>query len=90
MKYASIIPATDWFFVHRNEDAPSAKWTVHHLAVWAVTEQDDVVGLLPVSDSSVKSGTTARLVSPPPIPGQYVHRDQLTEAMHKALEAYAK
>lgn len=76
--------ATDWFFVHENTGTKKTH-TVHHLAAWALTTDGKIVGLLPVSDPSVSHGTTAKLVTPPPVNGQYVHREQLTEEMKACL-----
>lgn len=55
-----------------------------------MTDSGAIVGLLPVSDPDVQNGTSAKLVGPPPIEGQYVHRDQLTRPMLDALESYLK
>jgi len=90
MKYTSMIPANDWFFVHENGAGGRTRFTVHHLAAWAMTAEGRTVGLLPVSDPKVENGTSAKLVEPPPIPGQYVHRDQLTKPMLEALASYLK
>lgn len=42
----------------------SGEHTVHHLAVWALTEAGEIIGLVPVSDHSVSGATTARLAPP--------------------------
>jgi hypothetical protein len=85
MKYISMVPANDWFFVHPNDASSKKNYTVHHLAVWALTGEGNVVGLLPVVDSAVTGSTTAKLVPPPPIRGEYVHRQNLSAAMLEAL-----
>lgn len=86
MKYLSMTLATDWFFVHPNElQGAKSEHTVHHLAVWALTEAGEIIGLVPVSDHAVSGATTARLVPPPPIKGRYVHRDEFTPSMRESL-----
>ncbi|VXD06837.1 Methionyl-tRNA formyltransferase [Enterobacterales bacterium 8AC] len=75
MNYKQIIPATDWYFRHFTEqkDYPIV---VYPLAAWALNEEGKVVGLVAVYDpAEVK----AKLVTPPPLKGNYLHRDQLTE-----------
>lgn len=84
ISYTPIMPATDWFFVHENTGTKKTH-IVHHLAAWALATDGKIVGLLPVSDSSVSSGTTAKLVTPPPIHGRYIHREKLTEEMQACL-----
>lgn len=85
MKYTAMVPATDWFFVHINDAHSKSNYTVHHLAVWAITDSGSIVGLLPVSDPTVRGETGAKLVPPPPIKGDYLHREQLSAAMLEAL-----
>jgi hypothetical protein len=86
MNYISIIPATDWFFVQKN-DGGGAEFIIHHLAAWALTEDGESVGLLPVSDPKIQGKTTAKLIEPPPINGEYIHKEQLTNAMLKCLKS---
>jgi len=73
----NVIPATDWFFVHRNDENGLARPTVWHLAAWGVTETGDVVGL--VAPSGKNSNGVPSLATVPPVEGQYLHRDQLTD-----------
>lgn len=84
MKYLSLTPATDWFFVHKSEDArrPHA---IHRIAVWAITENGEVIGLIPVNDPRVTNGLTAKLVAPPPIEGEYRHLSTFTPDMREHM-----
>lgn len=87
MTYTAMMPATDWFFVHEYPGGNATRThTVHHLAAWALTEDGEITGLVPVSDANVKRGLTAKLVAPPPVEGSYVHREQLTASMLKSLK----
>lgn len=86
MKYTGMMPATDWFFVHKIEGGGTKRThTVHHLAAWAITDEGKITGLVPVSDTRIQNGLTAKLVTPPPIEGSYVHREQLTPSMLESL-----
>lgn len=78
MTYSNLIPATDWFYVHKQlttqADAPPV---VHHVAAFALDEQGEPVGLIAVAQGNK---APPRLVSPPPgVDGMYLHRDQLNE-----------
>lgn len=76
MSYAQISPATDWYFKHDNSQNDKRPSTVYQIAAWAITEDGEVVGLVPVRDPETKR---AKLVTPPPLPGDYLHKEQLTE-----------
>lgn len=82
-KYTQIVPATDWFFVHRDGFRTHAT----RLAVWGIDESGRVIGLISVSDPSESPGirTSAKLVSPPPITGEYKHLLELNQAERDAL-----
>ena len=78
MTYSNLIPATDWFYVHKQlttqADAPPG---VYHVAAFALTEDGEVVGLIPVAEGRKNP---PRLVPPPAgVDGFYLHRDQLNE-----------
>ncbi|WP_193067744.1 methionyl-tRNA formyltransferase [Halomonas sp. 3D7M] len=72
MKFKSISPASDWFFRHDAPQGSSSDPILYHVAVWAVTENDEVIGLIAAFNNGV-------LHTPPPVPGCYLHRDQLNE-----------
>lgn len=74
--YKQIIPATDWYFRHDNVPGVAGKSTVYQLAAWALKENGDIVGLVTVRDP--KSGQP-KLVTPPPVVGDYLHKEQLTD-----------
>ncbi|HBN7237763.1 TPA: methionyl-tRNA formyltransferase, partial [Escherichia coli] len=42
---------------------------------WALKENGEVVGLVTVRDDNGRS----KLVTPPPVPGDYLHKEQLTD-----------
>jgi len=81
----SIIPATDWFYVHQAistlADSPPV---VYHVAAFGLDEDGQVVGLIPVTPGQKQP---PRLVTPPPgVDGRYAHRDELT-AQERELAA---
>ncbi|ELU3374160.1 methionyl-tRNA formyltransferase [Escherichia coli] len=73
--YKQIIPATDWYFRHDNVSGVAGKSTVYQLAAWALKENGEVVGLVTVRDDNGRP----KLVTPPPVPGDYLHNEQLTD-----------
>ncbi len=73
--YKQIIPATDWYFRHDNVSGVAGKSTVYQLAAWALKENGEVVGLVTVRDDNGRP----KLVTPPPVPGDYLHKEQLTD-----------
>lgn len=77
MKYMQITPATNWYFRHENSPHDERSHTVYQIASWALTEEGEVVGLVAVRDPKTNR---AKLVTPPPLAGDYLHRDQLSEA----------
>lgn len=78
MKYVTIIPATDWFFVHENLHPTNfAKFTANRLAAFALCEDGTVVGLLPVVALPNALTVNAKLIEPPPIKGEYLHLSQI-------------
>ncbi|MGG2041277.1 hypothetical protein [Burkholderia gladioli] len=79
--YKTIIPATDWFFVHEGHDQ---KPNVCPLAAWGLTDEGATIGLLATSERT--SGGNLTLTAVPPIEGRYLHRDQLTKE-ERALHA---
>ncbi|EAR1644331.1 methionyl-tRNA formyltransferase [Salmonella enterica] len=68
------MPSTDWYFRHDNVEGCSTKSTVYQLAAWALTNEGDIVGLVTVRD--IETGRP-KLVTPPPVAGDYLHREQL-------------
>lgn len=75
MGYAQISPATNWYFRHDNSPHDERPCTVYQIAVWALTEEGEVVGLVTVRDPETRQAT---LVTPPPLSGDYLHQDQLS------------
>ncbi|WP_039061721.1 MULTISPECIES: hypothetical protein [Enterobacteriaceae] len=73
--YKQIIPATDWYFRHDNVSGVAGKSTVYQLAAWALKENGEVVGLVTVRDDNGHP----KLVTPPPVPSDYLHKEQLTD-----------
>jgi len=78
-KYSQIVPALDWFFVHRDSasDRPPTVWRI---AVWAIDDEGQVQGLISVSGPGQ---ATPKFVRPPSIPGAYLYIDQLDDAERK-------
>lgn len=75
MGYVQISPATNWYFRHDNSPHGERPCTVYQIAAWALTEEGEVVGLVAVRDPETKR---AKLVAPPPLPGDYLHQEQLS------------
>ncbi|EBD0388393.1 methionyl-tRNA formyltransferase [Salmonella enterica] len=73
--YKQIIPATDWYFRHDNVSGVAGKSTLYQLAAWALKENGEVVGLVTVRDDNGRP----KLVTPPTVPGDYLHKEQLTD-----------
>lgn len=76
MMYTQISPATDWYFKHENAPNDKRPCTVYQLTSWALTDEGEVIGLVAIRDPKSQR---AKLVPPPPLPGDYLHRDQLTD-----------
>jgi hypothetical protein len=74
-KFSCIIPAKDWFFVFKGTQGKSV---VNRIAVWAMNESGEVMGLIGGIDVRGNENTTQKLVSIPPVPGLYLHKDQLS------------
>ena len=88
MSYKQIIPATDWFYV---DIAENNDVIVYHIAVWGLTEENSVIGLISVPGAQ-KWGPTAnfsaRLMTVPPSKtGMYKHKSELSEKEIKKLES---
>lgn len=82
MVYKQIMPAHDWYFVHSSVKEGGDP-VVYKLVCWAVREtesQDEIVGLISPGFGDGKSITTV-----PPVPGRYLHREQLTETELKMV-----
>ena len=77
--YKSITPATDWYFVHDgvNENEPPTVW---NLAAWGLSDDGQVIGLVGAfGRQQAEERKTPHLVSVPPVPGAYLHRDHLPD-----------
>lgn len=75
MAYTSIASATDWYFIHKDtHDKP----VVYQVAAWGLTKEGKVIGLVSAFPSREGEGAP-QLNSVPPVPGRYLHRDQLTQ-----------
>jgi hypothetical protein len=90
MMYSQIVPTSDWYFVHENVDAKSKPYTVYPVAVWALSEGSDVIGLIHAGGLPVENGQTPKLITPPPIQGNYLHLSELTSEQLRCLSKEAK
>ncbi len=75
-RYKQIMPSTDWYFRHDNVEGSLTKSTVYQLAAWALTNDGEIVGLVTVREP--KTGRPM-LVTPPPVVGDYLHKEQLND-----------
>ncbi len=84
VKFSSIIPAEDWFFVFKdNQGNP----VVNRIAVWAMNENSEVIGLIGGIDVRGSENKTQRLVSVPPVSGLYLHKDELSSDELKVINS---
>ncbi|KGF62100.1 hypothetical protein [Pseudomonas lutea] len=87
MSYLSLTPAQDWFFRHAAPN-PGQPPIVYQVAVWALKPpkeeggRSEIIGLIAPNFGGMES---RMLHEPPPVPGCYLHRDQLNEEELKAL-----
>ncbi|MGP8473899.1 hypothetical protein [Burkholderia sp. PR2] len=82
--YKTIIPATDWFFVHEGHQEP----VVWPLAAWGLKETGETVGLIGAfGREQGRNNETPSLSAVAAVPGRYLHRTQLTQ---QELELAAK
>ncbi len=72
MKIKQIIPATDWYFKHDE--------TVWHVAAFALTEDDAIIGLVGAGDDGTLKTVPTR------VKGSYLNRLQLSEAEIEAAD----
>lgn len=87
MKYVTIIPATDWFFVHENSQATTfAKFSAHRLAAFALAEDGTVVGLLPAVGLPNANTTNSKIIEPPMIKGEYLHISQVERRKKEGIK----
>ncbi|WP_175857328.1 methionyl-tRNA formyltransferase [Burkholderia anthina] len=74
--YKTIIPATDWFFVHQGHNEP----VVWPLAAWALKDNGETIGLIGAfGREQADKGQTPFLSPVVSSPGRYLHRSQLTK-----------
>lgn len=82
-----IIPAIDWFFVHKTSNEP----IVWPLAAWALNEKGETVGLIAAFGAEQgKNHETPSLSVVPNLPGRYLHQSQLTAQERKLLAKRAE
>lgn len=82
MKITNISSVSDWFFRHDGTDGAPV---VYQIAAWGLTDEGEVIGL--VSAFGIQQGEQRRaphLVAVPPVPGTYLHRDQLSQEEQEA------
>jgi hypothetical protein len=87
MSYKQISPATDWVYVQLPTDQNN-NVVVYPVAVWALNEENCVIGLISVAGGGNNDTTMGRvpcLVSPPPLKGIYKHMIELNEVEKESL-----
>lgn len=62
--YKQISPADGWYFVHENLNAEPQPYTVYRVAVWALSVESDVIGLVHAGGLPLERGQTPKLVTP--------------------------
>lgn len=81
MTYTNICPANDWFFRHAAPNEHNSA-VIYQVAVWATKEDGHVIGLIAPCVNDDKHS----LMAPPPVPGFYLHRDQLDDDELKLIK----
>lgn len=79
MSYKTLVPAQDWVCVVFPV-APRNELVVWRVAVWALTEEGEVVGLISVpggGEDDEVMGKTCGLIPPPPLRSVYKHISEL-------------
>ncbi|MDB5960810.1 MAG: hypothetical protein JWP59_2104 [Massilia sp.] len=74
--YKSIAPCTNWFYTNKG---PNDEDIVFAVAAWALTDADEVIGLIGETGAVTKDHV-ARLTAPPPVKGAYITGERLTES----------
>ena len=78
MKYQSIIPAIDWFFVYEIAQPNAyAKFAACRLVAFALSEDGHVEGLLPTIGLPGTETNNAKLIESPQTRGEFVHLKEL-------------
>lgn len=74
--YKTIIPATDWYFVHEGHNNEPVVW---RLAAWGLKETGETVGLIGAHGrEQANNAETPSLSAVVKAPGRYLHFSQLT------------
>lgn len=86
-KYNQITPADGWYFVHENVvDKDDKPYVVYRVAVWALDEENDVIGLIHASGLPLENTQTPKLIPPPPVQGSYLHESELSSVQSSCLK----
>ncbi|WP_154723941.1 hypothetical protein [Vibrio cyclitrophicus] len=86
-KYNQITSADGWYFVHENVvDKDDKPYVVYRVAVWALDEENDVIGLIHASGLPLDNTQTPKLISPPPVQGSYLHESELSIVQFNCLK----
>lgn len=81
--YSTILPCDGWFYANKGLQGEDQVFPV---AVWALTDEGEVVGLIAVNDSMARDGKR-QLIAPAPIDGAYLTADQLSPSQRAALSS---
>lgn len=79
MAYPQIVPVGSTGWVFRHED-PAGRPIVYAVAVWAMRDDGNVVGLISLGGTDEN-----RLFEVPPVKGRYLRDDELTDEERAAL-----
>lgn len=89
MSYTNIIPSQDWLCVLLPVP-PLNELVVWRVAVWAKTENDEIIGLISVAGGGPDDktmGSLCHLIPPPPQYSVYKHISELNENEQAALKS---
>jgi hypothetical protein len=76
-KIISTNPANGWFFVHKRDEHDKYPVIFHRVVLWATYDSGYTIGL--ISIFTTLNETRNSLTSPPPLPGGYLHWDDMSE-----------
>lgn len=75
-KIIQVTPCEHWFYAHFDDD--EGDWTVTPLAAWGLTDEGEVLGLLPVTSGADTDTNFPKLVPAPNVGGRIIHGSKMT------------
>lgn len=83
------LPAEGWYMTHPNTAGSSFPRTFYRVALWRISEDGTVQGLISPRLSSAHAADPVRLHTPPRCEGaQYVHIDEMADGDREHIVSY--